>query len=217
MKRVDFNSLRAYNDYLEEVEDICQRMINQVDVDATAAQMRRYRLQNEALITRNNIKRQQDEDEYEKQEEKERQKVEEMETWEKENKTKLQEHLVKEKEAQIRAMETGSTYKPKKFRPLKKPEKLIKPSVSKPLATTPVAPLSAPLSNPTFSGVSYRPMPKSNLPAAQGPQLVKPLPLGKMPPPRSEVITKKEQNAAGWESQSIRQRAIEEAYDLFLT
>jgi CDK-activating kinase assembly factor MAT1 len=49
----DFPSLRAYNDYLEEVETIVYNLCHGVDVEATREKMEHYRRENQALILRN--------------------------------------------------------------------------------------------------------------------------------------------------------------------
>ncbi|KAM3589492.1 TFIIH/NER complex subunit, variant 2 [Umbelopsis sp. WA50703] len=49
----DFLSLRAYNDYLEEVEDITFNLINEVDVAETEAKMAQYEKENKDIIAAN--------------------------------------------------------------------------------------------------------------------------------------------------------------------
>ncbi|KAI8578986.1 hypothetical protein K450DRAFT_244458 [Umbelopsis ramanniana AG] len=49
----DFSSLRTYNDYLEEVEDITFNLINEVDVAETEAKMARYEKENKDSIAAN--------------------------------------------------------------------------------------------------------------------------------------------------------------------
>ncbi|KAJ2962923.1 hypothetical protein NQZ79_g1964 [Umbelopsis isabellina] len=49
----DFPSLRAYNDYLEEVEDITFNLINEVDVAETEAKMAQYEKENKDIIAAN--------------------------------------------------------------------------------------------------------------------------------------------------------------------
>lgn len=46
----DFGSKQEYDDFLEEVEDIIWRLANNVDVDKTEAQIRKYRSENQHLI-----------------------------------------------------------------------------------------------------------------------------------------------------------------------
>lgn len=49
----DFPTLRAYNDYLEEVEDITFNLINEVDVAETEARITAYELENKEAIAAN--------------------------------------------------------------------------------------------------------------------------------------------------------------------
>ncbi|KAF8522109.1 CDK-activating kinase assembly factor [Hysterangium stoloniferum] len=52
-RREDFPDLRAYNDYLEMVEDIMFNLINEIDVPETEARIVAYRAENAALIQLN--------------------------------------------------------------------------------------------------------------------------------------------------------------------
>lgn len=49
----DFESPRAYNDYLEQIEGIVFKLVNDVDVEETMAQLEAYRRENAGLIKRN--------------------------------------------------------------------------------------------------------------------------------------------------------------------
>lgn len=49
----DFESLRAYNDYLEQVERIVFKLVNDIEVEGTMAQLEAYRRENAGLIKRN--------------------------------------------------------------------------------------------------------------------------------------------------------------------
>ncbi|KAL1931937.1 hypothetical protein VTP01DRAFT_8993 [Rhizomucor pusillus] len=49
----DFPTLRAYNDYLEEVEDITFNLMNEVDVAETEARITAYELENKEAIAAN--------------------------------------------------------------------------------------------------------------------------------------------------------------------
>lgn len=49
----DFDSLHAYNDYLEEVEEIVFNLVNDVDIQRTNARLEEYRVQYRDLISRN--------------------------------------------------------------------------------------------------------------------------------------------------------------------
>ncbi|GFR44349.1 hypothetical protein Agub_g5566 [Astrephomene gubernaculifera] len=51
-EREDFSSKEEFDDYLEEVEDIIWRLSNNVDIDRTEAQVRKYRHQNQEQINR---------------------------------------------------------------------------------------------------------------------------------------------------------------------
>jgi len=74
----DFPSLRAYNDYLEEVEDITFNLINEVDVAETEAKMARYEKENKDSIaanearSANELKKSSYQEEVEKQEKEQR-------------------------------------------------------------------------------------------------------------------------------------------------
>ncbi|KAJ3303090.1 TFIIH/NER complex subunit [Kappamyces sp. JEL0829] len=57
----DFDTLRAFNDYLEEAEDIIFNMINNVNVQETEEKIEKYRLENRELIERNIAKEKQEE------------------------------------------------------------------------------------------------------------------------------------------------------------
>lgn len=52
----DFATLREYNDYLEEVENIIANLTNSVEVEATKKKIEQYKKENKALIVRNNNK-----------------------------------------------------------------------------------------------------------------------------------------------------------------
>ncbi|TDL27260.1 CDK-activating kinase assembly factor [Rickenella mellea] len=52
-RREDFTDLRAYNDYLEQVEDIMFNLINDIDVAKTEDRIKQYRIENAALIEAN--------------------------------------------------------------------------------------------------------------------------------------------------------------------
>ncbi|KAF8163132.1 CDK-activating kinase assembly factor MAT1-domain-containing protein [Crassisporium funariophilum] len=52
-RREDFHDLRAYNDYLEEVEDITFNLIHDVDIPKIEARIAAYRSENAALIELN--------------------------------------------------------------------------------------------------------------------------------------------------------------------
>src|SRR5271170_719026 len=52
-RREDFKSLRAYNDYLEEVEDIIFNLVNGTDVKQTEAKVSAYEAENKSSIAAN--------------------------------------------------------------------------------------------------------------------------------------------------------------------
>lgn len=52
-RRDDFDDLRSYNDYLEEVENIAFNLINNIDVPEMEARIAQYRADNAAVIARN--------------------------------------------------------------------------------------------------------------------------------------------------------------------
>ncbi|KAG9336622.1 hypothetical protein JZ751_002969 [Albula glossodonta] len=52
----DFPSLREYNDYLEQVEDIVFNLTNNVDVENTKQIMEQYQRENRDIIQRNKVK-----------------------------------------------------------------------------------------------------------------------------------------------------------------
>ncbi|KAH9998136.1 CDK-activating kinase assembly factor MAT1-domain-containing protein [Russula compacta] len=49
-RREDFQDLRSYNDYLQEVEDITFNLINDIDITETQGRIAAYRKENAALI-----------------------------------------------------------------------------------------------------------------------------------------------------------------------
>lgn len=52
----DFPSLREYNDYLEQVEDIVFNLTNNIDVENTKQRMEQYQRDNRDVIQRNKVK-----------------------------------------------------------------------------------------------------------------------------------------------------------------
>ncbi|KAJ3269585.1 TFIIH/NER complex subunit [Terramyces sp. JEL0728] len=60
-RQEDFPSLRDYNDYLEETEEIIFNMINNVDIQETNERIERFRNENKELIERNKQKQLQEE------------------------------------------------------------------------------------------------------------------------------------------------------------
>ncbi|KAG0411083.1 hypothetical protein HPB47_011794 [Ixodes persulcatus] len=52
----DFETLRAYNDYLEEVETIIFNLANEVDVEATRRKVEQYKRDNKAQIQKGKLK-----------------------------------------------------------------------------------------------------------------------------------------------------------------
>ncbi|CAH7666173.1 RNA polymerase II transcription factor B subunit 3 [Phakopsora pachyrhizi] len=54
-RREDFKSLEAYNNYLEEVEDITFNLINGVDVAETEAKIKQFQIENQELIAQNAV------------------------------------------------------------------------------------------------------------------------------------------------------------------
>ncbi|PRP78032.1 putative CDK-activating kinase assembly factor MAT1 [Planoprotostelium fungivorum] len=57
MRRDDFGSVRAYNDYLEEVEDIIHNLTNNVEHEATQERIKKYRRENQSRIVINQSKK----------------------------------------------------------------------------------------------------------------------------------------------------------------
>ncbi|KAG5455866.1 MAG: CDK-activating kinase assembly factor MAT1-domain-containing protein, partial [Olpidium bornovanus] len=55
-RQTDFPDLKAYNDYLEEVEDITFNLVNGVDVEDTEARIQRFARENRELIAANSIR-----------------------------------------------------------------------------------------------------------------------------------------------------------------
>jgi len=56
-RREDFPSLRVYNDYLEEVEEITWNLILDQDIEATQAKVKKYEQENQAVIAINEAKK----------------------------------------------------------------------------------------------------------------------------------------------------------------
>lgn len=55
-RNLDFSSLREYNDYLEQVEEIVYNLTNNVDVERTKQMMEQYQRENRDVIQRNKAK-----------------------------------------------------------------------------------------------------------------------------------------------------------------
>lgn len=56
-RREDFDSDAAYDDYLEMVEDVIHKLVNNIDVESTKDFVEKYRQQNQLLIGQNQAKR----------------------------------------------------------------------------------------------------------------------------------------------------------------
>ena len=52
-RREDFETLKDFNDYLEEIEDIIFNLINQIDVERTNSRIESYRRSNQEVILKN--------------------------------------------------------------------------------------------------------------------------------------------------------------------
>lgn len=61
----EFASLRAYNDYLEEVEEIIYNLTHEINVEATKRKIEQYKRENSESISRNRGKKSKDEEELE--------------------------------------------------------------------------------------------------------------------------------------------------------
>jgi len=57
----DFKTLKEYNDYLEEVEDITFNLINDVNVEETEARIQKFAEENQSIIAANEAKQQREE------------------------------------------------------------------------------------------------------------------------------------------------------------
>jgi CDK-activating kinase assembly factor MAT1 len=57
----DFVTLREYNDYLEEVEDIIYNLVNDIDVQETNEKVNRYREKNLKSIQANKLRKEEEE------------------------------------------------------------------------------------------------------------------------------------------------------------
>lgn len=55
-KEEDFNSLREYNDYLEEIETIIYNLTNNIDVIGTNKRIEQYKKENKEIISKNKAK-----------------------------------------------------------------------------------------------------------------------------------------------------------------
>ncbi|KAL1115287.1 hypothetical protein AAG570_007318 [Ranatra chinensis] len=55
-KQEDFSSLSAYNDYLEEIEDIIYNLVNGIDVLETNRRIEQYKRENREAILKNRVK-----------------------------------------------------------------------------------------------------------------------------------------------------------------
>ncbi|KAH9369636.1 hypothetical protein HPB48_010695 [Haemaphysalis longicornis] len=61
-KEEDFETLRAYNDYLEEVETIIFNLANEIDVEATRRKVEQYKRENKTQIQKGKLKASKDEE-----------------------------------------------------------------------------------------------------------------------------------------------------------
>lgn len=64
-RHFDFPSLRAYNDYLEQVEDLVYNLTNNLDVEGTKLMMEQYQRENQDVIKRNKVKMTREQEELE--------------------------------------------------------------------------------------------------------------------------------------------------------
>lgn len=55
-QETDFSSLRDYNDYLEEIEDIIDSMVSGKNVEEARAKVSAYKAENETIIRRNQVR-----------------------------------------------------------------------------------------------------------------------------------------------------------------
>lgn len=97
-RQEDFNSLREYNDYLEEAEDMMFNMINNVNVQETEDKIEKFRLENKDIISKNMQKQAMEEKALMK--ELNREKKEKQLKREAYEKRALEETLLKRKEAE---------------------------------------------------------------------------------------------------------------------
>lgn len=100
-KEEDFETLREYNDYLEEVETIIYNLVNNIDVDATKRKVEQYKKENKTQINRNRGKRSKDEEILDDLLEQEQHKSEVRKQERQEEETELHKMRVKKKEALI--------------------------------------------------------------------------------------------------------------------
>lgn len=56
-RREDFGDLRAYNDYLEEIEGIIVQLAKETDVAQANEKIEQFRLENKDLIAKNEAKK----------------------------------------------------------------------------------------------------------------------------------------------------------------
>lgn len=61
-KEEDFETLREYNDYLEQVEEIIYNLANDIDVEATKRKIETYKKENAEFIAKNRNKKSKDEE-----------------------------------------------------------------------------------------------------------------------------------------------------------
>jgi len=203
----DFTTLREYNDYLEMVEDLCQRLIENKNDEKANSEMHEYELKNEAIICRNKEIRQEERNKQIRRENKEENAKRQRREWEQKVEQKMKEHERQQKEAEIDALEKGQDFKRKKFKAPKPPKKLaIRPS-SPPTKTPSLPPTSTPSSAPFYA--PSRPL-QPQFPV--GPQPKVALQKRKLPNPKGE-ITNEEGKAGGFSEQAEKTRAAEEAFN----
>jgi len=230
-RREDFKTLREYNDYLEEVEDLIYNLVNDIDIVATQDKIKKYRRENQAVIVLNQSKKA-DEDRLLQEQMKVEQ--EEYETRKRNyilEEQKRMQDLLKEKEDILDDWASGRTKKYtkttadlKKASSRNRTSEPMNISISQPVETKPAKP----------SSYSYAPQPQQTpsiqlpvpQPSQQPPQIAQfvfPQPTKEFVPSsfHEDADLKLKQQAAiagGWKEEYITKRAIEEAFNtLFIT
>ena len=100
-KEEDFTSLRAYNDYLEEIETIIYNLTNGIDIEDTKQRIEAYKQKNQAQIKKNRNKLSKEEQMLEEMIEIERQEAEFYREQAKQEETKAKTEKRRNKEALI--------------------------------------------------------------------------------------------------------------------
>mmetsp|Transcript_15978 Transcript_15978/g.22226 ORF Transcript_15978/g.22226 Transcript_15978/m.22226 type:complete len:312 (+) Transcript_15978:37-972(+) len=214
-RREDFKTLREFNDYLEQAEDIIFNLANGIDVERTQEKIRKYKQENQELIIINQSKRAESEREVqarlmaEQMEREERRKRE----LEEEQMQKLQQ--LKQREETLEGLASGKI----SAASLKKSTDLKKPSAKKKVEPTPIVPTpiqTKPVYSYTPQNIPQQPtLPQPVKATAPPPAFALPQPIEGTKTTTMEESQEKRKTAAkaaGWKDEYVTNRSLEEAF-----